>query len=947
MGFLAQSGFKANKIIASMPGVLDLAAASQLDLASTADIASNIMTGFGIEAEDMGRVVDVLTKTMTTANTDLNQLSLAMKYISPVANAMGWSIEETAAAVGRMSDAGVQASQAGTSLRAGLGMLNKPAAKSAKLMDELGINVKNSAGEMKSMPELIGHLNDRMKDMNGTQKAATMAQLVGTESMSGFIALLNVGQDELASYTNELENSAGTAAEVAKVQNDTLIGSFKSFQSAMQEVGISIGNEFLGPFREIVEAGTELVRMFGDINPALIATGLKSTAAAAGFALAATSMIKLSRAIKLLYASMGPTGWLILGLSVAAGLLVGVRDEMARNSEVSLENANALKEQADSTEQTIEKFEGLRNKMQLTTDELARFVDINSELNEAIDPAAIERLKDEQAALLEKSGLSNDQMSEYLRLNDEVIKQAPQTEVAISKKGTALAQETESLRKLNVEQRAALRLELDNQKAKAEANYNDNLAEQKRLLAEINADNAKRQELEKELSAIAVEQAEAEAALTKHKEEGNAAGERAAKANLIAVEQRKQALLDERAQLLENIQTNSEDLKATEKKLSKVKEINSQMAQLELTQTDITAAKGDEINAINEAIIGTQLQIDKIRTAAEESGGLTQEQKEQLGVLGEQLGSYQAVRDKIVDIYGETAAASAEAELLNGKLGEYIEKKFDVEDREPYAEKINSTLAEYIMKEFNITDKNSYADMINDKLMREIFKEFGITSKEDYVNWVNTNLEAGIFKDFDVTNKMDYVRDVNAGLEEYVYKDFEVTNHIGYADTLNQKLGMSVTKGVSIIESISRNVTTNFYGGNRPQQHQGGIARDAKPKFHEGGVPGLREFPKLHNEVDIRALKNEMILTEAQQSQLFRLLSSYTPASKPSVSDGGSMSDAEAIRYLGKIARNTEQNSVIEVDGRKLAEATRKYFREIEKDEIFHREFAQGLRRRF
>src|SRR5690625_3741634 len=99
-------GFDVNEQIATLPAVLDAAIAGNMDLGQSADVVTNIMTGFGLEAEDAGRAVDVLVKASTTANTDIPQLGEAMKYVGPVASSLGWSIEETAAAVGTLSDAG-------------------------------------------------------------------------------------------------------------------------------------------------------------------------------------------------------------------------------------------------------------------------------------------------------------------------------------------------------------------------------------------------------------------------------------------------------------------------------------------------------------------------------------------------------------------------------------------------------------------------------------------------------------------------------------------------------------------------------------------------------------------------------------------------------------------------------------------------------------------------
>lgn len=137
--FLAMAGFEVNEIMAAMPGVLNLAAAGQMEIGRTADIASNILTGFGLKAEETTRVVDVMAKAMTSSNTNIEQLGHAMKYVAPVAAAVGVDIETAAAAVGRLSDAGIQGEMAGTSLRAILLRLVNPVGEAADVMDKLGI----------------------------------------------------------------------------------------------------------------------------------------------------------------------------------------------------------------------------------------------------------------------------------------------------------------------------------------------------------------------------------------------------------------------------------------------------------------------------------------------------------------------------------------------------------------------------------------------------------------------------------------------------------------------------------------------------------------------------------------------------------------------------------------------------------------------------------------
>lgn len=211
MGFLAMAGFEANEIIEAMPATLDLAAAGMVSLGDTADIVSNIMSGFGIEAENLGEVSDILTATFTSSNTSLQQLGEAMSYAAPIAQSMGVSIEKSAAAVGIISNAGIQASRAGTTLARALTVL-------ATETDKLGVNVRNAEGDLLELPEILRRIEEA--GISSEEILATFGQRAGP----GMQVLLAAGSDELRNYTQELSNAGGIAKDVAETQMEGLNG---------------------------------------------------------------------------------------------------------------------------------------------------------------------------------------------------------------------------------------------------------------------------------------------------------------------------------------------------------------------------------------------------------------------------------------------------------------------------------------------------------------------------------------------------------------------------------------------------------------------------------------------------------------------------------------------------------------------------------------------------
>ncbi|CCF14212.1 phage tail tape measure protein, TP901 family, core region [Brevibacillus laterosporus GI-9] len=262
MQFLAMAGYKTNEIIAAMPGLLDAAAAGQTDLGTTADIVSNILSGFGIAAGDTGRVADVLTKAFTSANVDLQMLGYTMKYAAPWAKALGVSLEETAAAAGILGNAGIQAEQAGTTLRGLFARFAKPPKEAAEAFDKLGVKLFDSGGKMKSLATILEDLQNAMKGMTSEQKTALSGIIAGMEAGSGFLALMDAGPDKLRKFTKELENSGGTAGRVSKIQLDNFNGSLVELESALEGLKIEIFTPMLPTLRDLAEKGANAASVF-------------------------------------------------------------------------------------------------------------------------------------------------------------------------------------------------------------------------------------------------------------------------------------------------------------------------------------------------------------------------------------------------------------------------------------------------------------------------------------------------------------------------------------------------------------------------------------------------------------------------------------------------------------------------------------------------------------
>lgn len=263
---LASAGFTTNEIIKSMPGLLDLAASSGTDLARAAEITASAIRGFGLEANTSAHIADVFAEAAARTNAQTEDMGEAMKYVAPVAKTVGLSIEETAAAIGIMSDAGVKGSQAGTTLRGGLTRIVKPTKVVKEAMEELGVEFYNSNGTMKSLTEIIQTLQEHTKGLTDETKNQALAQIFGTEALSGMLALVNRGSSELESMTKSFKECDGAAAEMAETMLDNTAGSLESLSGSFESAGIAIQKALSPQIRDLAKWIQGLVDDFTELS---------------------------------------------------------------------------------------------------------------------------------------------------------------------------------------------------------------------------------------------------------------------------------------------------------------------------------------------------------------------------------------------------------------------------------------------------------------------------------------------------------------------------------------------------------------------------------------------------------------------------------------------------------------------------------------------------------
>ena len=247
LGFLAQAGFDATEAGRALPGVLQLAAAGGIQLAEAADIATNVLAGYGLEVDQLARVNDVLAKASSSANTDVLQLGQAFKFAGPVASSAGVSFETSGAAMALMGNAGIQAEMAGTALRGAITKLVNPSGEAAAAIAELEISVTDATGRLLPFDQIIEQLEPH------ADKTGKIMKIFGQRAGPAMSALISQGADALREMTTALEQSGGTAQEIADKKLAGLTGAWTRLQSATEGVFIEIGSR-LSPVLERLAA---------------------------------------------------------------------------------------------------------------------------------------------------------------------------------------------------------------------------------------------------------------------------------------------------------------------------------------------------------------------------------------------------------------------------------------------------------------------------------------------------------------------------------------------------------------------------------------------------------------------------------------------------------------------------------------------------------------------
>lgn len=323
--FLGMAGFDPDKIKAAMPGILDMAKAGGMDIGETADIGSNILTGMNLQADQMGKVADVITAAFTRSNTSISTLGETMKYAAPGAAQFGVSLETTAAMAAKLGDAGIQGSMGGTSIRRMIGRLAAPNKAARAALDKLGVTAQDAQGNMRDLPEVLQEIYEKSRHMGDIERGSLWKAIAGeTGSNAMGILVDQAGTGKLQELIEVLRASEGEAAQVAGIMAANLAGDWDQLKSAWADVGIELFEQQDSALRDLARSITGVIRAVGDWareNPELASTLTRTLGiiaaimvAIGGLSLALAGILAPLAILKFSMAYLGIKGGGLLGM---------------------------------------------------------------------------------------------------------------------------------------------------------------------------------------------------------------------------------------------------------------------------------------------------------------------------------------------------------------------------------------------------------------------------------------------------------------------------------------------------------------------------------------------------------------------------------------------------------------------------------------------------------
>jgi len=364
---LAKAGLSVSSIVGgSLNGALALAAAGQLQVARSAEIMATSLTQFKLPAEQASHVADVLAAGAGKAQGGVEDMALALSYVGPLANSVGWDLEGTAGSIAYLATQGVLGEKAGTSLRGVLAALQSPSRIASKVMEQYGINVYDASGKMLSMAGIAEQFKTKLGTLTDQERQAALGRIFGNESLLTATLLYEGGAKKIEEWTAAVDDS-GYAAEQAAMRQDNLAGDIEKLGGAFDTALIRTGSGANDVLRDMVQIVTGLVDWYGELPSEVQATALVIGIAAAAVTLFSGAALILRTRFVALRAEMRSLGISMKGTAVTAGVtglaltgvltIVGLLAQAHAEAEANAETyADALEQGGDAAERAARRI---------------------------------------------------------------------------------------------------------------------------------------------------------------------------------------------------------------------------------------------------------------------------------------------------------------------------------------------------------------------------------------------------------------------------------------------------------------------------------------------------------------------------------------------------------------------------------------------------------------
>ena len=325
MNYMAMAGWKTEDMLDGIEGIMNLAAASGEDLATTSDIVTDALTAFGLSAKDSGHFADILAAASSNANTNVSMMGETFKYCAPIAGAMGYSAEDTAQAIGLMANSGIKGSQAGTALRTIMTKLQSELKLSGAAFGDMTIQTANADGSMRDLNDILADCRVAFGQMTESEKAQAAETLVGKNAMSGFLALMNAAPADIAKLEGAIDNCNGTSEEMAEIMQDNLSGQLTILKSQLEELAISFGDLLMPAIRNIVSKIQAFVDKLNGMDDSqrkvIIRIALLVAAIAPLLVIIGTTISKIGVAMQGFVKLAGAVGKMKTAMSAGTGIM--------------------------------------------------------------------------------------------------------------------------------------------------------------------------------------------------------------------------------------------------------------------------------------------------------------------------------------------------------------------------------------------------------------------------------------------------------------------------------------------------------------------------------------------------------------------------------------------------------------------------------------------------